>query len=164
MADTELDFRQLDKAFKAMDRAGADLRPVWRELRRPMRAEQSKHFSAQRGPDGPWAPLAASTRAKRLSAIAPSKRRTKKGRLRKPVQRRIGRILSRKLIKGARLRVRRRLLMIAQGKRWAAPHQHGATVGHGARLPAREYLWIGPQLLRQTVEAAEKHLVKHWRR
>lgn len=43
---------------------------------------------------------------------------------------------------------------------WAGAHNEGATVGHGAKLPARPFLFWTPERLDKFVELANAHVLK----
>lgn len=119
--------------------------PLMKALRKPTAEDQKRHRDQMRGPQGPWAPLAPSTlaryarmgirRNRRLLAKLPLVRRT--------------------TVKAAEL-------IIKSPVKWSMAHFAGAIVGHGARLPQRQYWWISPQLKREIRRLAEAALIAHW--
>jgi len=161
----DVDLRSLDKAIKRAARAGADLRPVWRELRRPLRKDQGAHIKEQKGPQGSsWPGLAASTKTKRLGALSRAgKAFTKKGALRKAAKRKIGRVLSRRLVSGARIRAKPKEIKITSIVKWAGVHQEGGRVGRGSQIPARPFMWISDELLAITKREMVKYLSLTWK-
>lgn len=157
----EVDLREVSSAFRNQLRAAKDLRPVWREIRTPFRKAQARHIQEQRGPDGPWPKLARSTVAKRLKAVQSERKNfTKRGKLRKPVQRRLNRVLSRRLLNRLKFRARPHQAEL-EGRygEVGGIHQLGGRAGRGARIPARTYLYPDQRVVAITVSAIERHLV-----
>lgn len=116
-----------------LDRARAawrslDLRPAWKLARRPLRADIRDHAQKTSGSAGTWAPRASSTRV----------RSGNRRRARKP----LGRLPGSVSMKGDRNR-----LVIRSPVRWSGAQQEGDVVGHGARLPAREFVWVSGKAL-----------------
>lgn len=110
-----------------------DIKAVFLKFRKPMHYDQRDHRDRQRGPNGPWQQLAASTKA----------RYAREGR------RRNRRILAR--LPNARYTiVTSRSIRMRSRVRWSLAHQDGPTrVGHGARLPQRQFLWISKRLMQE---------------
>lgn len=107
-----------------------DLRKAFGKARKPTRGDQKDHRLKQVGSEGPWAPRAASTMAKRSS---PSRRRARK--------------LLGRLPNALILTATRQSIVARSRVKWSLAHQRGGIVGHGARLPAREFLWPSDSLL-----------------
>lgn len=120
-------------------------------------------MKAQQGPDGPWQSLAPSTRAGRISKGGRSGKFTKRGLLKKRVQKTLSRILSRKLITGAKIKVEPEQMSItANGKvnpGMSGAHQEGAIVGRGSKLPARPFLWVSDSLGESIAAEMEASLI-----
>ena len=157
-AEIEVDLRKLDKAFKRAEKAGVDLRPAFRKLRTPLRKDQKDHMRAQSGPDGKWPSLSTATREKRLKMGGRRGALTKKGKLRKSAKRKLNFMLSSKLLKGAKIKVRPNQISITSKVSWSGAHQEGARVGRGANLPEREFMWISDPLFLQAIRRFAKHL------
>ena len=162
----ELDLTQFDKATRRMIKAGANLKPVFQRKRKEFRADQKDHFKQQRASDGStWPKNSEATREKRLSRGGRAAKFTKKGRLRKPVARRLNKVLSARLISGTKFKATKREMVLRSLRHalgWATVHQHGGVVGRGSRLPQREFLWVSDPFLRKFVEAAQLHLRGAW--
>lgn len=105
-----------------------------------------------------WAPLAASTVERRLSKGGRAGKFTKRGKLRKKAQRSLNRILSQKLVSGARFKSSRMEAKITSKVKWAGVHQEGGTVGKGSKIKAREFFYVGEELEKQAVKLIEKHV------
>jgi len=126
-----------------------DPRPVFQTLRKFANADQRQHDTANRAPDGPWPQLAAST------VLRNRYNRTVKG-LKGKRTIRLGGSTKHKLLgrvpKALQDIVSSRSLIVRNRVRWGLAHQAGAIVGHGARLPRRQFEWISRWLLRMTEE------------
>lgn len=141
------DLRSLKKAFRKMERAGIDTRKVWRKVKTPLRKDQAEHIKDQKDSDGAtWKPLAVGTRDKRLSKGGKAGKFTKRGKLKKSAERKLGRVLSRRLVSGAKVRITRRSISIRSKVRWAGIHQHGGRAGRGAMIPKREFMYVSEEL------------------
>jgi phage gpG-like protein len=125
-----LDLGDVFRGLDAMARRGRALGPVFRELKKPLRADQKDHSKKREGPSALWAPRAASTMARM---------RIGGHRARKPLGRLTGAVSY--FADATAVRGISRVL-------WSGIHQDGGTVGHGSRLPARPFLWISDDLLR----------------
>lgn len=133
----------LQRAFNTLRRP--DLRPAWKEARKPLRADIRDHRKKQEGPDGTWSPRAAATKA----------RSGKNGRAR--------RLLGKLPTALTTLSDRRRVALRSRVA-WSDVHRTGGTVGHGARVPARDFLWASGQVLETIAGIVAKHLAKRWKR
>lgn len=157
------DLRKLEKAVKAAVRAGADLRPVWREFRRPLRKIQGEHIKAQKGPDGEqWAKLRPSTIRARMARGGKAKKFTKRGKLRKGAKRKLGKILSRKLVSRARMKVTRRSISLyARGGLLPHLHQGGGRVGRRrVRMWGRPFMYVDSKLARDAFKRVSEHVAE----
>ena len=143
-ATADLDLRELDKGFAKMTRAGRNLRPVWNQLEPAMKQDQLDHFKLQEGVDGPWAPLAAATLKRRRG------RRGKK-------------VFSKKFAKGFSIIKAAREMAALSKIPYAAAHRDGETVGKGAQLPAREFLYLSEPFIAIALPAMRGHLEKAFR-
>jgi len=137
--------------FRSFDRLRKmDKRKVFREARKPTRVDQRKHDKEAQGPSGRWPPLASTTLERRS--------RGKRGRKSRKILGRLPRALlfrhdDKHLVVTSRAR-----------KKIVLTHQKGATVGHGARVPERRFLWISSWLVREVKTLFERALVAAWRR
>jgi len=173
---SHIDLRKLDRAIRRATVAGADLRPVWRAMRRALRKDQGEHMKKQQGPKGRWPGPSAATLNRRLRAGGIGKKFTKRGnRLKKRHSRRLGRVLSRKLLSRARIKLRPTFMRLftVPGKpgrggrraKGAGVHQRGGKAGRPrVTIPQRQFLWISTALTRKVVAAAATHLVEHFER
>lgn len=123
-----------------------DFSRVFRELRKPTNADMRDHKNRMRGPRGPWPYLASTTIARRV----------------RMGQRQNRQILAR--LPGAnRISTNADRLLLKSRVRWSLAHQDGPTrVGHGAIVPQRQYLWIGPRLVKQVKAKFEDALYRRW--
>lgn len=115
------------------DMSKTDRRKVFSSARKPSRADQRDHAKKQESPRGRWAQLASSTVERRSQS---SKRRRSR--------RLLGKLPAALVMKhdADKLTIRSRTS-------WGHIHQLGGNGGKGARIPARPFLWISPQLIRQ---------------
>lgn len=122
------------------------IRATLGQLRRPMHLDQRDHRDKQRGPRGPWKPLAATTLA-RYARMGIRRNR---------------RILAR-LPNGRRTQITSDSLIMKSVVRWSMAHQDGPTrVGHGAILPQRQFMWISRQLIRQARREFRRMMWARW--
>ena len=160
------DLKSLKKAFRAMERAGGNPKKVWRSLRTPLRKDQKDHMRSGEDSDrAKWKPLAASTIAKRLTETGRANKFTKKGKKKKArtarsAKRGLGKLLSTRLVSGARVKVTRSAISITSKVPWAGVHQKGGRVGRGSKIPAREFFYIGDPLLKMANKAFALHIAK----
>lgn len=106
------------------------LGPAFRALKVAMKADQREHRDEQAGPEGKWAPRAAST-------IAAAKEHHK----------RLPRRILGRLTTAISYRAMAEALIGESRVKWSLSHQEGGIVGRGARLPARPFLWMSDQFL-----------------
>lgn len=152
----EPDLRELDKAFKRMERAGVDVRPAWRVLRPPFRRDQREHMKKMQGPSGGWAPLARSTVERRMRLGGRAGKFTKKGKLKKRAQRSLNRILSARMIRRAKVKITQRNMTITAEV--GGIHQIGGVVGKGAILAKRVFMWVSDPMIRNAARVLAEHL------
>ncbi len=124
-----------------------DLRPAWKEARVPLRADIADHRKQQAGPDGAWAPRSISTRTR-----STSKRRSRPRKM-------LG-----KLPTALQTISDRRRVAMKSRVAWSDVHTTGGTVGHGAKLPPRPFLWASDKVLGSIAGLITKHLAKLWGR
>ncbi len=115
-----------------------DLRKTFLDLRGPARFDQRHHWRKEESPEGHWPGLAASTRERRTRRRG----RDKSGRKRNWARKLMGRFPNAL----QSIASSRSLIIRSRVKRFSMVHQKGGRVGHGARLPARQYLWISDWL------------------
>ncbi len=155
----DVDLRSFDRAVRKMVKAGGDARKVWRKLRTPLRRDQRDHMRAQESSSGAkWAPLSSSTIEGRLARGGRAGKFTKRGKLKKGAARRLNRVLSAKLLTGAKVRIDRRFISITSKVPWAGIHQAGGVAGRNSRIPQREFMWIGDPLAKLGAKMLAKHI------
>jgi hypothetical protein len=142
---TTVKLSALERAWATLRRP--DLRPAWKDARQPMRADIASHRAQQRGPDGSWAPRASSTSARGASS---RKNRPKKilGNLPTAIQ----------------VKSERRRMALTSRVRWSKVQQKGGVVGHGSRIPGRDWLWASKTALSTIAGIIEKHIRRIWNR
>ncbi len=138
-ASATVDIGDVEQGLAAMERRTRTLGPVFAALKKPMKADQQEHRKDKSGPDGSWAPRAASTS------------HDGKRKLARPI---LGRLPSAVSYKASPTGVTGESRVA-----WSGAHEDGAVVGHGARLPARVFLWLSDKLLEVAVEAIDKALI-----
>lgn len=108
-----------------------DLRPAFRELRKPALADQRDHRKTKTGPGGKWPGLASSTRERYRQARRAGKR---------PPRSLLGRLPA-----ALKISIDRKRMLIESRVPWSKVHNEGGSTGR-ALLPARKFLWISKQL------------------
>ena len=152
-----------DRAARRLIRAGANVKPAFQKARRGVRKDQREHMSGQEAPKKKvWAPLAQSTRARRLQRLRRgtrvSTKRGKRGNLKKKVQRQLNRVLSKKMItaRNAKIKIGRSFVRITS--KVGRAHQEGKRVGHGSKLPKRPFLYFSEALQAAVKQRIADHL------
>lgn len=127
------------------------LQAVLKQLKKPLRADQTEHRKDQEGPEGKWPARSAATledlkRRRRARSRTTGKKR---GRLRP-------RLLGR--LPGAYdVRVDMKNLIARSRVGWSLAHYEGGRVGNDSVLPARPWLWFSDGFLddaKLAIEAA----------
>lgn len=143
MIEGKVDLRGVNRALKQLGRLGQDLRPLFREARKPVLKDQREHRAKKQGPDGAW-PLRAEATTERY--------RQMRRRGRKPPARLLGRLpTARKVI------IERRRMVIESTVKWSMAHFKGK-----GRLPKREWFWISGSLLVELATVAKRKLEEYW--
>ena len=122
--------------FRKLNVFSRDLRPAFRELRKPTLDDQRDHQRAKSGPGGKWPSLAASTRLRYKQMRARGK---------KPPRSLLGRLPKANVVTIDRMRMR-----VTSRVRWSLTQKRGGRAGHST-LPARDYLWISNKLRRKVL-------------
>lgn len=155
----EVDLRDVQNGLRRLQLAGADLRPVFRSVRKALRDDQRQHAKERRGPDAPWRPLAQST-------IEHRKARTgKQGRKRhKPIKvapKPLGRLPN-----NFAIQIFPSKLVAKHRVKWSGVHNEarGATVARGARVPGRTFMYASKRFLGVVVRATVDHMLTAWKR
>lgn len=131
-------------AFVRLGRA--DFTAALRRCRKPAHYDQRDHRDRQRGPQGPWPALAASTLAKYAKA---GKRRNR-------------RILAR-LPNARRAAITSLKLTLKSPVPWSMAHQDGPTrVGRGSMLPQRQFFWWSTAFMKVAQNEFRWALWKKW--
>jgi phage gpG-like protein len=132
----EVDLGFLDRAKASL--RNVDLRPAWKEIRKPFRADLRQHARRQEGPDGTWTPMSSRTRGRARAG-------------RKRPRKLLGRLPG-----ALTTKIERRRLLVSSLVSWSGVHQDGGRVGRGAKVPARPFLWASDKVL----ELASKVIAK----
>ncbi len=140
LVSARVNLGMLDRAWVAL--RNPDLRPAWKESRKPLRQDQRDHAKQQAGPGGAWAPRASSTKVRAASG----RRRSRKL---------LGRLPTALTSRSDRKRVIIRSLV-----KWSISHWRGERVGHGARLPARVFLWVSDRATETVSGIVARHVAK----
>lgn len=135
-----VDLSRIDRVWVAL--RNPDLRPAFKESRKPLRQDQRDHAKKQAGPGGSWPPRASSTKVR----AAAGRRRKKKL---------LGRLPTALTTKHDRKKLVMRSLV-----RWSLVHWQGGRAGHGARIPARVFLWASEHALETVSGVVARHVAK----
>ena len=133
-----VDLSDAERGLSNLRNAGVNLRPAFAQMRKPFRDDQRAHAKAAEGPETSWPARAASTR-KRMGG---GRRKKLLGRLPAAVS----------------VKVESRAIWVVSKVKWSDVHQTGGTVGHGARIPARPFLWVSDQMQDTAIAIVAKHL------
>jgi phage gpG-like protein len=109
-----------------------DLRPAWREAKKPLRADQREHAKRQQGEGGAWPGRSPLTQRKAGTGSGKNKRP------RKLLGRLPGAISGKSTRSG---------VVLTSRAAWSGIHKSGGTAGYGARIPARDFLWVSARAL-----------------
>lgn len=168
-ADGSLDLSELDASLAEAERRAKQLRPAFRELRKPMRLDQRDHAKAQQGPDGAWAPRSPLTEARRKARnrgrrTTAAMRTVMVGRFpRRPTPKKIlGRLPGAVEVVAGGLFVRASSRAYPMG----GANNRGARVGRRRRvlLRARTFLWLSDDLKKKAAEVLGEHVAKGFKR
>lgn len=151
-----VELSDVEKGLIGLDLKASAMRPVFNELRAPLREDQKEHAQQEQGPEGKWPARSRKTMA-RLGARR--RGRTAKGRRRS--RRRPGRLLGR-LPGILDVRARSTSLSAESKAKWSGIHQDGGTAGRGARIPPRPFLWISDRFFDLSVELFAAVLELGW--
>jgi phage gpG-like protein len=169
MTPTVVDFSDVTRGLRLMFFRSQDLRDVFAELKPHLKDDIAAHFAEKEGPEGGWAPRAKSTQdrtsASRRQKIKPratwakvGKTKTAKRTVKRPLQL-LGRFRG---IGAYQFHVEpQQLTMNAKGP-WAGVQQFGGTVAHGAKIPARPFLWMSETFVEAFRAALLRHILSGW--
>lgn len=160
--DAFVELRDVENGLRRMQLAGYDLRPVFRAVRRDVRADQRQHQREGAGPDGKWKPLDPDTLRKRTRQ---GTGRRHKGKMKRR-RRKFGPVL-RNLPRAFTISYSRSWIRGDARPKWSGAHQPksgaGATrVGRGATVPNRTYLWASTGLLQIVARKAVDYMTGAW--
>jgi len=166
-----LDWRSVDEGLRDIARRGANLRPVFAELKPELQAEIQSHFEAQEGPEGPWPQRAASTEARmtKQARMVAKRGSTKRGKLTRRTIRRVGRIFGQPLL-GYKFPfqltfdVERNYLEARNRVKWSAIHDEGGRAGRGGRsnIPRRQFMWASGRFYDRVRDRLLTHVLRGW--
>jgi phage gpG-like protein len=162
-----VDLTEIDRAMADVELRAKRMAPAFRELRRPMRRDQSNHAKQEEGPSGKWPPRSPLTEARRRARNRGA-RRTKALRTiaigkfsrRSTPKRLLGRLPAAVVTTVGELYIR----ITSRVADYSGVHQRGGKVGRRAKLPARPFLWMSDPFLSTAREVLGKFLVKGWKR
>ena len=165
--DANFDLTEVDRAMADVEARAKRLAPAFRELRRPLRADQRAHARAEEGPDGRWPARSPFTEARRQVRNRAARihrydvLRRGEGRRRSTPKQLLGRLPAAILVKVGELYIR-----ASSRADWAGIHQYGGQAGRNrrVRIPARPFLWLSDALLRTARDVLGNYVVKGWTR
>lgn len=138
MIEARVNLGLVERALNTLRRP--DLRPAWKEARQPLRADIRDHRAKQAGPSGAWPGRAASTKERGRYA-----------------GRRPRRLLGKLPTALTTLSDRRRVAMRSRVA-WSEVQRTGGTVGRGAKIPPRDFLWASAEVLSAIAYIVSRHL------
>jgi len=163
--DGNVDLIQVDAALADVTLRGKRMAPAFRELRAPMRRDQSAHAKQQEGPSGAWPGRSPMTEARR-KARNRGRRVTKAAKaigLGKKPRSTPKKILGR-LPRAVVYTIGELWIRATSRVPWSGAQQDGLRVGRGVKLPARTFLWLSDQLIGITKDVLSTYVMKGWQR
>lgn len=136
-------------ALERVRAAGMDTRPAFKAMRQPLRADLRAHAKAQEGPDG----------GKWPKRKPPRRLKARDGERRALARKRSRRVLG-KLPNATGFQVERRAIVAFSKVKWARAHREGLVVGHGAKMPKRDWLWISGAMKSKAIGILHDHVRK----
>lgn len=145
--------RDVVKGFESMDARRKRLRTAFRQLRAPLAADLRAHAEQQESPStgAKWPPRATATegrsakRARTVSVGREKRRRGMSGPMRETHVRRAEPLGS--LPESVQTNAIGARLVARSAVSWSAVQNEGGVVGHGAVIPAREFVEFSPEFL-----------------
>ena len=132
----------LSEAHRALIKLRSpDLRPAFKDARKPLRDDIRDHRRRREGPNGKWPARSAATRTRSGSR---KRSRPMLGKLPTALQTLVD---------------PRRIAMVSRVA-WSNIPQTGGIAGNGARIPAREFLWASATVLGKVAELVTGHLTR----
>jgi hypothetical protein len=158
--------REVKAALKRMRHHRGSFAPVFKDLKKPWREDLKAHASRERGPDGKWPKLAASTSGRYEHRSSQRKRLTggRSGPVQKKLIRRRSRKLLGKLPSAVTFRAKAGSIMGVSKVPWSEIMNEGGRVGRGAVLPKREFLFVSPAFQKLAGQKMAEYVVKEWGR
>jgi phage gpG-like protein len=129
----KVDLRDVQRGIDALANPRAVAKGL-RELKKPLREDQRDHARKSEGPDGRWPARQARSRRRLLG----------------------------RLPQAVRAFADRNSVSVVSKVRWSAIHQLGGRGGHGARLPARPFLWVSDGLHTKAAEVLRDAVAEAW--
>jgi len=145
--------------FRRLERAARDVTPAMRKLRKDFRKEQRSHFRAEESSDGSrWPERTDETKRRQLrKAQRDAAARGKKNRPRRT------RLLGK--LRNFKIRYTKNSITAFSTAPWSGVQQAGGKVGHGAEIPAREFLWVNDKFVRdRAIPIIIAHVARRARR
>lgn len=155
--------------LEGMRYRGSRLHEVFKALRPELRDELKRRAKEESGPEGSWAPRAAATR-QRLAERGATKTTTRTQRRKKgfsgPLRqttttKQLANTLGR-LPGSVTTRVTPRSLIAESKVPWAGIHNEGGTAGRGSRIPARPFVFMSEEFLRQAQRDLADFVFQGW--
>lgn len=165
------DDAELVQALKRMREHRGSFKPVFDELKKPFREDLKAYARRQEGPDGHWPARKPSTDERYRRRF--SQRTSLKGKS-GPVRRKLVRRRSRKLLGKLPSAVTFKTFKGRGGSSgsiqavskvpWSEIMNSGGPVGHGAVLPAREFLFVSDAIQKLAADRMAAFVVKEFGR
>ncbi len=153
--DVKIELRDVQNGLRRMQLAGANLRPVFKAVRKALRADQRDHAKKRLAPQGVWPALASSTVAHR------KQRHGKQGRKRTcPIRANVKPLG--KLPAAFTITYDASAIRGISRVKWSGVHARGGRGGRKSKIPARDFLWPSRQLLEIISRKAVDYMVTSW--
>jgi phage gpG-like protein len=133
------------RGLAKLEKAGKDMRPVFRQLKRPLIDDLKAIAASEQGPDGPWPSLSVSAARRRKKSQFPQ-------------------MLGEMAHKPGNTVVSQRKQSIRARNKvgFSGMHQEGYTTPTGGKVPARPFMYFREQWLAEANKRILEHLEKGW--
>lgn len=159
--DGNIDLSAVDQRLADLQTRGERAAPAFKELQKPLRADQRDHSKTQQGPSGSWVPRSPLTEARR--AARGRNQRANRNRLHKHA---VGKATPKKILgklpNAMVVTVGELFVKIVSRVDWSGVHQEGGVVGKHAGVPQRTFYWLSDKIVGIAEDIILKHVMKDW--
>lgn len=159
--DGNIDLTELDQRLADLQTRGERAAPAFKELQKPLRADQRDHSKTQQGPNGPWVPRSPLTEARRAA-----RGRNQRANRKRLHSRAVGKATPKRILgklPGAMVvTVGELFVKITSRVDWSGAQNDGGRVGKRATLPERTFYWLSDKVVGIAEEIILRHVMKDW--